>query len=107
MTEEKWQQLLQKVNSQFTVLDSGLLAGDVPGAETEFIEWEMPNSQMRAEYHRRPKLLDRKTHYSKRIGGEVTEEAVYSEDESVRFVKFFSRSLPEEPWQEISLGDFA
>lgn len=106
MTEERWQTLTQKIKNDFSVLDQGEESTDVVGELVNFIEWEMPGRQMRAEYHTRPRVIDKKTFYSNRIGSSVKEEYVFSEDEKVNFAKFFQRNSSGDDWQEISAAGF-
>jgi hypothetical protein len=106
MTEERWQTLMQKIKNDFSVLDQGEEMTDVVGELINFIEWEMSGRQMRAEYHSKPKVIDKKTFYSNRIGSNVKEEYVFSADEKVSFAKFFQRNSASDDWQEISAAGF-
>lgn len=106
MTKEKWQDLVIKVENTFTVIDQGSVSGELENESIEFIEWQMPDKQIRAEAHQRPKLLDKKTFYSNRIGSETSEQYVYSENEMVFFVNFFERFNEDDEWQEMKSGDF-
>ena len=106
MTEERWLDLKQKIISDFTVLDQGEETTEIAGEKVDFIEWEMPDKEMRAEYHTRPKVLEKKTFYSNRIGSDMKEEYVYSDDEMVSFAKFFQKNSDQTDWQEIEAKHF-
>jgi hypothetical protein len=106
MTEERWLDLRQKIISGYTVLDQGEESTAIAGEKVNFIEWEMPGKEMRAEYHTRPKVLEKKTFYSNRIGSDIKEEFVYSNDEQVSFAKFFQKNSEDMEWQEIEAKHF-
>jgi len=106
MNQEKWQELLIRIENSFTVSDHGKETGQIEGESIEYIEWEMPDKQMRAESHTRPKLIDKKTLYSRRIGSQIKEQRVYSDEEQVFFVNFFERFNDDDEWQEMRAGDF-
>lgn len=107
MNQEKWHELLIRIEKNFTVLDNGKETGKVEGESIEYIEWEMPGKQIRAEAHTRPRLMDKKTLYSRRIGSQTKEERIYSDEEMVFFVNFFERFNDDDEWQEMKAGDFA
>ncbi len=106
MTKEKWQELVIKIENSFELIDQGSISGEQKNESIEFIEWQMPGKQIRAEAHERPKLLDKKTFYSNRIGSKTSEQYIYSEDEVVFFVNFFERFDENDEWQEMKSGDF-
>ena len=73
----------------------------------EFIEWEgKDDKEWRAEWHSRPKVKEKKTIYSHRVGAAGVEQFTYDEEERVQFVKFFSRIDKSKGWQEVRADDF-
>lgn len=107
MNQDKWQELLIRVEKNFTVLGRGKESGQIEGELIEYIEWQMSDKQLRAEAHRKPKLINKKTIYSRRIGSTATEQNIYSADEEVFFTKFYERLDESDDWREVVLGDFA
>ena len=60
---------------------------DIPNSKLEFIEFDGPLGKMRLEFITKPKVLDKKTLYSGRIGSDVKVDYVYSEDNSYHIAK--------------------
>ncbi|HCU48180.1 TPA: hypothetical protein DIC39_03985 [Patescibacteria group bacterium] len=107
MTYERWQDLVNKVKTQFAVLGEGKEPlGDMPG-EREFVEFEAPMGKMKLELVRRPVVLDKKTIYSKRIGSGTAVEYVYDEKEQTLTFHAFKWSPQSEEWQEVKAETFA
>ncbi len=103
MNESKWLNFVQMIKDKFAVQAEGQETTDIPGAVVKFIEWKNGDKEMRAEFHIKPKVLDKKTFYSRRIGSGVKEEYIYAADEKVEFAKFFEKSTLNDEWQEINI----
>jgi hypothetical protein len=106
MNLEKWSELQTRVENDFTVLNKGTEPGQIPGETVEFIEWELGGRQLRAEWHDKPRLKDKKTIYSRRAGSQTVEQFEYDEEERVNFARFLERVGEDDEWREISLQDF-
>lgn len=106
MNQSKWPTFVEMVKNKFTVLDEGETNTDIPGEVVKFIEWQTGEKDMRAELHIRPKILDKKTFYNKRIGSKVREEFIYANDELVEFSKFYEKSSIDDEWQEVDMTQF-
>ena len=78
MQQEKWEQLLCRI----------------------FVN---PAGRMRLERSVRPRLLEEKTHYSGRLGGDTGIEKVYSDTETVDMVKL-SREDEAGDWIEMDVS---
>ena len=61
---------------------------------------------MKVEWITRPKVLDKKTQYSNRIGSSVSVETVYSEDEVTNTFKVYKWDDNSESWQEMKAEGF-
>ncbi len=106
MNQAKWSNFIELVKNQFTVIDQGDYQTDIPGETVQFIEWHNGTKDMRAELHLKPKVVDKKTFYSNRIGSTVKEEYVYAPDETVEFTKFFEKNPSSDDWQEVDLAKY-
>jgi len=101
MIPEKWDEIKGMIKKNFEVFDSGKKeVEDKPEANLEFIEFDGPLGKMRLEYITSPKVLDKKTNYSNRIGGNVTVEYVYSENEMVHTLKAYKWDDNDDTWME-------
>jgi len=106
MNIEKWNELQIKVENNFSVLDKGTESGQIDGETVEYIEWELAGKQYRAEWHDKPRLVDKKTVYSRRIGSQTVENFEYDNEDRVNFAKYFERVGGDDEWREITLSDF-
>lgn len=101
MTDEKWLQISAMIESKFTVEEHG--EEELSPGRSEFYIFESPLGRLKLERITRPKLLDRKVHTSKRIGGASAEERVYSEDEEVKFMKAYRWNEDVLAWSDFDL----
>jgi hypothetical protein len=98
VNDERWYELAERIRDTFRVtLDVEHPLDPGPG-RIEEIEFESPRGKMRLERVSRPVVLDRRTHFSKRIGGQMSEEFVYSDTEFSHRVAFYR--WVDEGWQE-------
>jgi len=101
MAPDRWEEIKQLVQKNFEVLDSGgEEIEDIPDSKLEFIEFKGPLGKMRLEFITKPKVLDKKTLYSGRIGSDVKVEYVYSEDEKVNTFKAYKWNDEQDDWLE-------
>jgi len=69
--------------------------------EVESVEFEAPQGKMKIERIARPKIVDKKVLSTKRIGGKVAIDYVYSDDEKTHEVKLYRFDNNE--WREVDL----
>jgi hypothetical protein len=101
MAPDRWEEIKQLVQKNFEVLGSGQEEiEDIPDSKLEFIEFEGPLGKMRLEFITKPKVLDKKTLYSGRIGSDVKVEYVYSENEKVNTFKAYKWNDEQDDWLE-------
>lgn len=67
----------------------------------EIIEFTSPLGKIKVEKTSRPKVIDKKVLHTKRIGGKVAIDYVYSPTEKTEEVKIYSQNQEGE-WQEIN-----
>lgn len=103
MTDEKWESISSLIQDKFEVLDHGF--EDLDPGKLEYYEFNGPAGKTRVERIVKPKVIDRKMHVATRIGAEGKEELVYSEDESVSYIKAYQWSESTLDWVEIEGGE--
>ncbi len=97
MTQEKWENLIKMIEKNFSIknrMSEEIELGDKDNGEKllekkEIIEFESPMGEIRLERSIKPRLLDKKTIYSKRIGSETKVEYIYSDEETVDQMKAY------------------
>lgn len=106
MTEDKWIELLERIDRQFTMLDRVIEDIDGQPGEVESVVFEGPMGKMKIERTVRPVVLDKKQHYTNRAGGGTTTEYIYSPTEKSDRVKAYKMDPRTEEWVEIDAGAF-
>lgn len=110
MTDAKWENLIFMIEEKFGIAKrnkesieiSQNSKGESIMGEIESIEFKTPNGQMKIERIGRPKIIDKKVLSTKRIGGKVAVDYIYSEDEKSYKVKLY-RQVEGGEWQEVDL----
>lgn len=106
MTLEKWEEIKQKILSGFEIFNQETLINEERYENIEIIEFLGPAGKMKVEWITRPKVIDKKTKYSNRIGSSVSVDYIYSPDEITHTFKVYNWSEPISDWQEIKTGAF-
>ena len=106
MLPEKWQETKEKILKNFEVIDQLKEKDEERQEEKEIIEFNGPLGKMRFEWLTRPKVIDKKTSYSRRIGSEVKVAYVYSPDEFIYNLKIYRWDEIVGDWQEVKAGGF-
>ena len=79
MTDDKWEIVLDRIQSQFQVIKHGEEAiADVPNGKLEFIIFDSPMGKLRLERATKPKVLDRKSFGGSKYGVATSVEYIYS-----------------------------
>ena len=108
MLPEKWKSVMGHIKDNFAVLDEGQQhLEDEGGVDIEFIEFDGPLGHMRLEYVSKPVVLDKKTHYSNRIGSETKIYYIYSEEEKSQTMTAYKWEEDQDDWVEVDAGAFA
>lgn len=106
MRPEKWLEIKDKVKEKFKILEQYDENNEERREEKQVIIFEGPLGLIKLEYIKRPVVLDKKTNYSRRIGGMVEVDYIYSEDEFSYTLKTFIFDQPNQAWQEIKAHNF-
>ena len=89
MTDEKWEQIVGKIKDEFGVESHQTRDGEREREKIEEIIFNGPLGRIKIARSVRPRVLEEKTHYSNRIGGDMGVERVYSDDEFVNSMDIF------------------
>ena len=104
MLDDKWEQVKEKIRGDFEVEEE--LTGsieDIPNSSYETIIFNSPIGRIKATRYKKPKVLDKKTQFSGRLGGEVNVDYVYSEDEMVDNLEILKWNELSQNWVETDL----
>ena len=112
MNPSKWENLIflaeekfgidKKYKEDFEVAE--LSTGEKIMGQRQMIEFEGPLGLIKLEKSSRPKIIDKKVLHTKRIGGRVAIDFVYSDEEKVEELKIY-RQDEEGKWVEFQADD--
>lgn len=104
---DKWKDTLDLIREKFAVEDEGVLESEeYGGMVTEYIVFTGPIGKMKMEFIIKPKVLERKTSYSNRIGSDVTIEYVYSDTEKSTQLLISRWSEADNSWLPVDESNF-
>jgi hypothetical protein len=107
MYQGKWEDLIDKIEKLFGFIEHTTEEYPERRMTVETAVFDGASGRMKLERTVKPLVLDRKTTYSKRIGGEVTTDYVLSEDEYVDTVRFYKWDKLAGEWKQIDPADLA
>ena len=96
MTEDRWVQIKKKIQTTLDVVNE--YTEDLDPGTADVLEFKGPLGLLKARFVIRPKLLDKKTSYSNRIGSDVKVDYVFSEEENVSHLELFQFSEEADDW---------
>ena len=112
MNPSKWENLIflaeekfgidKKYKEDFEVAE--LSTGEKIMGQRQMVEFQSPLGRIKLEKNSRPKVIDKKVLHTKRIGGRVAVDFVYSEEEKVENLKIY-RLNEDKQWVEIRPED--
>jgi hypothetical protein len=111
MNDNQWQNLIFKIEERFSIDDQHtedvvvdeLSSGEKIKGKVEVIEFKGPLGKIKLERETRPRVAGKKTFYSRRIGGRMAEDYVYSKEETVSKVKAYKWDETSNDWTEIEI----
>lgn len=115
MTEEKWQDIKGSIKDKFSLLQEkiepielkvGLTEKQKIG-EKEVLVFQSPLGKIKLEYLVKPVVLDKKEHYTKRMGTTAQTEYVLSDSEFVRRMEAWQWNEENQDWQKIDSSRFS
>ncbi len=105
MTYEKWEEIINKITSEFSVIDQGKET-ESEHEEYEFIEFSRDGMLIRLELNIYSKLLTSKSLYSKRAGSVAIEKKEYDNSEKIYSMSAFLFDESMNNWKEIDADMF-
>lgn len=113
MSPERWAQIKNTVQKQFGIQEQGtedlmVQTGEGPKkqGEAEFVIFSGPMGQMKLQFQKKPKLEEKKFHFSHRQGDSARVEYRFSDSEMVYALKVYKWNEAEDEWKEIDAGAF-
>lgn len=114
MQLEKWMDIKGLIKDKFEVIDEREeieeIGEDVSGNEAfekkEIIEFIGPLGKMKLELITRPIVVEKKTNFSRRIGGDVGVKYIYSDSEKTTKFQAFKWDESEDNWVVAEAGMF-
>lgn len=105
-----WEEIIYQIEEKFGLLDRRtedfIVAETSTGEEIigqkEIIEFNGPKGKMKLEKISRPKVIDKKVLHTKRIGGRVAVDYVYSDEERIEQIKIYQWNTENNDWQEVT-----
>lgn len=105
MHQSKWENLLDKIERQFGFIEHETERFEERRLTVETVVFDGAGGRMKLERSARPVILDKKAHFSKRIGSAATVEYVYSDTEMVDTVRLFRWDHLAGEWRELQLSE--
>ncbi len=104
MNDERWGDILDKVQEQFTVIEHETESLEDRPGQVEFIVFDGPVGKMKLERTTTPKVLGTKGLGSNRIGSDTAIQYEYSDSEEVH--TFTAYVWKDEQWTEMEADNF-
>ena len=101
MNDEKWEELVTRIERKLKILEKKVTTADEGRTSIETVIFQGPEGRMKLERVSKPLVVDKKLHYSKRIGSQQSVEYVYSPTDKVQRVQLFKWSGME--WEEMQI----
>jgi len=106
MTDKKWQELISMIEENFGIEERGSKEIEEEGGGLiEFVIFEGPLGKMKVERISRPVVIDKKTTYSRRIGGGVKVDYIFSPTEKTHKLRAYRWDGEQNDWIEIEAGE--
>ncbi len=102
MTDEKWESLLERIQRKFGFEARTRNEPVEEGGSRETVIFKSPAGKMKLERISRPLVIDKKIHYSKRLGSGRNVEYVFSPSEKAHRERLFRWNGTD--WEEMDLG---
>lgn len=77
------------VREKFTVVEEGTVPLDTGPGEQSYLVFKAPTGVLKLEFTTKPRKIGEKSHRAKRIGADAMVETIYSDTETVGFLKAY------------------
>ncbi len=98
MMPERWKELKQEVKEKFGLEDE--YEEELDHGSQEVVEFLSPLGKIKLCFVKSPKVLDKKTSFSNRIGSSVSVEYVYDPENFVYHLEVFVWSEANNQWEK-------
>lgn len=106
MNIERWEQTKDMVKKNFELLAESEEERQDGIEKVQIIEFKGPLGRIKLEFVTRPRVLDKKTTYTHRVGAGVKVDYIYSDKEKVYFLKAFKYEEADDNWVAINPSTF-
>jgi len=97
--------VLRRLDKLFGDLEFDEIEEEETQAVTETVVWTGPQGKMKLARTTRPLVVDKKTHFSNRIGGGTHVEYIYSKTESTSRVRLYRWKEAVTDWEEVDAAE--
>lgn len=107
MTPEKWEEIVGEIKDKFEVEkhDREHLEEE-GGVDIEILVFIGTLGKMKLEFIAKPRIIDKKTDYSLRIGSETNVQYIYSDTEKTYHLHAYKWDEENQDWIEIDAASF-
>lgn len=106
MTIDRWKELVGDIKDNFEVQEEdSWFEDECGGTNVEVIVFKSPIGLMRLELSTKPRVINKQTHYSNRIGSESEVIYTYSPTEKVSELVAFKWDDSLDDWREVDFGN--
>ncbi len=102
MTYERWENLVQTIRDKFGISAQGKEELDPGPGHVEYLVCSTPVGEVRLELEVKPRVLEKKTYYSKRAGAATTVEYKYDPDAHTLTLHALRKDPGTGDWVELS-----
>jgi len=106
MNDQRWEQVLRRLDKQFGDLEFEDAEDDATHAVVESVIWNGPAGRMKLTRTIRPVILDSKRHFSNRAGAGSHVEYVFSKTETTTKLKLYRWVESVGDWDEVDASMF-
>lgn len=107
MTDERWQETIDKLTEQFSVIERNQESSADDHVSVDRIIFRGPTGTLRLERTVHDRVIGEKATGSNRIGGDVRIEKLYADGEQVDFLKLARLNETSGEWQELNPDNLA
>jgi len=104
MQDEKWQDIIERVQDDFEVLEHETRELEEGSGSVEYIVFNGPLGKMKLERISRPFILDKKVIGSNRIGSDTRVEYIFSDTEKTHAFNAYKWDDAQDDWVTIEAG---
>jgi len=101
MTKDKWLDLKDKIKDKFGIEDQRVEKLEEGEGKREIVEFSGPLGKMKIECIIRPKVLEKKVHYTHRQGSTAEVEYITSASEKTYKIGIYRWDTAGQDWEEI------